>query len=269
MVRSVPVGLAHYRLGFLVGMWACVVGCASDDPAQPSSPGSAPILVAISPDIPPYVMQGAATGLEVEIVARALDGHTLKFTQLPYAELETAVENEKAQISVGVQQHRPDTFYSGEFITFANFAISKKSDGLKIDSVADLAGHKVFAWQDAYLELGPEFKAMFSPDGPERANYEEVADQIDQVRKFWEDDGAVIVIDRAIFDHFSQELGHKTDAAACHALFPPVTNFKVAFRDEKLRDHFNEQLKSMCQSGEYAKLLEKYEVELERTICEP
>ena len=109
---------------------------------------------------------------------------------------------------------------------------------------------------------------MFSPDGPDRKNYTEVADQRDQVRMFWQGRSKVAVIDRAIFSHFTKELGYSTNNATSHAIFPPVTNFKVAFQDANVRDSFDDRLAELCKSGKYAKLLRKYEIVLEVTVCD-
>lgn len=236
---------------------------------NPTSQRAQELTMAISPDLPPYILNGASSGLEVDLLREALPNHTLNFVQMPYAELQTAVPGKHAEISVGVQHFSDDgAFYSDDFITFENAAIAKKSADLKIAGIADLAGRKVLAWEDAYLELGPEFKALFSPDGPQRNNYAEVGDQREQVRMFWDAADTILVIDRVIFNYFSRESGHSPSDAAFHAIFPPVTNFKVAFRDEAVRDAFNQGLARLCQSGDYAKVLERYQVDLPHTICD-
>ncbi len=226
------------------------------------------LLVAVSLDIPPFVMDNAGTGLEVDIVRQALKGYSLLFIQLPYGELQTAVQQKRADVSLGVQQEDKDIFESTDFITFANFAISKKADGFRIDSVADLRNRRVLTWGNAYLALGPEFEAMFSPQSPQRKNYIEVADQKEQVRRFWEGKELVIVIDHSIFSYFSKKMGHDLDKVSFHAIFPPVTNFKAGFKDDAVRDRFNESLAAMCKSGEYAKLLHEYGVVVKQEVCE-
>jgi polar amino acid transport system substrate-binding protein len=121
------------------------------------------LRVGVQPDIPPYIMEKATKGLEVDILRRALADYTLHFTQLSYKELQTAVREGKADVAANVQPKDNGVFYSRDFLTFANYAISKKADGLKIDRVADLKNHPVLTWQDAYLVLGDEFEGLFSP----------------------------------------------------------------------------------------------------------
>lgn len=227
------------------------------------------LTVAIPSDIPPYVMKKGTTGIEVDIVQRVLAGYTVHFIQMPYKELQTAVPQNGVDVAVSVKQFGDDGVFSSEdFVTFENFATTKKAAGLKIDSVADLANHKVLAWQDASLELGPEFKRFFSPESPQRKNYVEVDDQREQVRMFWQAKADIIVIDRSIFSYFSAETGHSTSEVAFHSLFPSVTNFKVGFKDAAVRDAFNRGLTRLCQSGDYAKLLKRYHVELPHTVCD-
>ena len=218
------------------------------------------LTVSISLDIPPYVIKSASEGLEVDIVRGALADQQLSFVQMPYADLQTAIQQKKADVSIGVQPTDASVFFSHGLIAFVNFAIAKKSDHLKIDSIAALKGHKVLTWQDAYLELGDEFASLFAPGAPYRADDIEVANQEDQVRRFWQGDNLVIVIDRSIFAYFSKKMGHAMSEVDLFALFPPVTDFKAGFANAALRDRFNQGLDGLCGNGGYAKLLDRYDL---------
>jgi polar amino acid transport system substrate-binding protein len=226
------------------------------------------LTVAIAPDIPPYVMNKATSGIEVDIVQDILAGYTLHFIQLPFQELEVAVAQKRADVVVSVQGVEKGAFYSKAFISFANYAISKKAAGLDIERVADLKNHQVLAWQDAYLELGPAFRELFAPESPQRRNYVEVANQREQMRMFWQSKDAVIVIDRSIFSYLSEEMGHSMREVSLHALFPAVSSFKVGFKDAAVRDAFDRGLTELCQNGKYAKVLTRYHVDLPRTVCD-
>lgn len=225
---------------------------------------------AISLDIPPYVIAKATKGLEVDVMRLALADDTLQFTQMPYAELETAVQQGRVDVSAGVRRSDDaGVHYSEPFITFENVAVSRKSDNLKIDTIDDLGDHKVLTWQGADRELGDAFERLFGPEGPHRGHYVEVPDQKEQVRLFWEEEGSIAVIDRSIFAYFTKELGHTMDQAVLHRLFPPATDFRVAFTDPDLRDTFNLRLAELCRTGEYEALLERYDIILRKTVCDP
>lgn len=235
--------------------------------AGPSAAQRQYLRVAISLDIPPYVMKQATDGIEVALAGQALADYELRFVQMPYAELETAVQQGRADVSIGVQQMYAGVFYSGPFITFVNDAISKRSAGLTIDKVNDLTRYRVLAWENAWYDLGGDFSRLYAPGSPYRVKYVEVADQREQVRRFWASPDNVAVIDRAIFFWFSREMGHAADAVRVHDLFAPVTNFRVAFRDAPVRDVFARGLKNLCDSGNYDALLDRYGIVLERTVC--
>ncbi|PSW09977.1 amino acid ABC transporter [Photobacterium sanctipauli] len=226
------------------------------------------LTVAISTDMPPYVMDGATKGLQIDIINEALNEHSVQFVQMPIADLQTAVQQGKADAALSVLLDDTNVFYSNHYITFANYAISKKADGIKIDSVPDLKDHRVLTWQNAYLELGPEFGVLFGPDSPQRENYIEFADQAEQVKQFWQQNGDIAVIDRSIFSHFSRAMGKTMDEVILHALFSPVTHFKASFKDEEVRDYFNYRLDRMCQDGRYNALLDRYGIALLATICD-
>lgn len=235
--------------------------------AAPARAEEGELTLAISPDIPPYVIDGASSGLEIDIVRRALPGRTLRFVQMPYGEIETAVQDGRTDAAVSVHRREDGVFYSNDYIAFANFAISRASDELTIRRVGDLKGRPVLTWQGAWSELGPAFEAMFAPSAPQHADCFEFANQEDQVRTFWNRDGSVAVIDGSIFRYFSERMGHEPTTYVLHPIFPPVTDFRVGFKDAATRDAFNAGLAKLCRSGAYAALLERYQVVLEHSPC--
>ena len=225
---------------------------------QTSSSAGGPLTVAVSLDIPPYVMDAAAGGFEIELMRRLLPDHTLRWRQMDYQALETAVTEKKVEVSMSVRAEKPGTFYSADYIGFKNFAISKKSESLKIETVGDLKSHPVFTWENAWTELGSVFEKQYAPGASKRPNYIEVADQSQQVERFWKTPGGVVIIDRSIFDYFSQKSGRRPGEATYHNLFPMPTRFKVGFANAALRDLFNTNLRRLCDSGDYAALMKKF-----------
>jgi polar amino acid transport system substrate-binding protein len=254
--------LAACARRLLVAMVATGLVVSSVAAGQPT------LRVAVSLDIPPYVIRQATDGLEVALAGQALSDYELRFVQLSYAALETAVQQGRADVSIGVQQQFPGVYYSGEFITFVNAAISKRADGLKIAAIADLTRYRVLAWKNAWYDLGGVFGELYAPGSPHRADYVEFADQREQVRRFWTDNADIAVIDQSVFAWFSHELGHRSDAALAHALFAPVTNFRVAFREAGVRDAFDRGLARLCAGGGYATLLARYGVVVVSTVCD-
>lgn len=223
------------------------------------------LVIAFSLDTPPYVMDEGTTGIEIDIVRAALapQGYTFTVRQMPYGELADAVVQEGVDAAATVTKMDNGTFYSDEYITFHNAAITKRSAQLKIDSVDDLKGHTILAWENAYEDLGPKFAALFSPKvkAPYRDKYHEIANQRDQVEMFWRAEDDVIVIDEAVMQWFTRELAGDVDTTAplvYHKIFPPATRFRITFRSREVRDDFNAGLKSLRASGEYEKIYARY-----------
>ncbi|AWF81537.1 hypothetical protein BTJ40_12275 [Microbulbifer sp. A4B17] len=227
------------------------------------------LKVAIANDAPPYVADNAKSGLEVEIIQLALPGYSIKFLQMGWGEIQDAIKNGMADAETNVYDHGETGghYFSNNYVGFVNYAISRKSEDIKIDNVNDLVGHHVIAWKGAHLDLGPEFERLFSPGGAGSKNYVEIQDSRDQVRDFWKNKDSIAIIDKNIFAHFSMNQGHSMDEVDTHKVFLPVSKFKMAFKDEKTRDEFNKGLTRLCSTGEYARLLRKYGIPEKANIC--
>ncbi|GAA5444942.1 hypothetical protein Misp06_03134 [Microbulbifer sp. NBRC 101763] len=229
--------------------------------------GGTPLKVAIAGDAPPYVINNATSGLEIDIVREALPGYSLEFVQMGFAETAPALEQGKVQAAVNVMKKDDDLFYSNNMISFANYAITKASDKMKIDSIADLAGKKVITWQGAPMDLGPEFKNMYGPNGTQRQNIIQAPTAPDLVAQFWKMKDVVAVVDMELFKFFSNKMGHKMDQVNLFQIFPLMTDFRVGFRDQKVRDDFNRGLAELCRTSRYKELLKKYDVVQKQDIC--
>jgi polar amino acid transport system substrate-binding protein len=223
------------------------------------------LVIAFSLDTPPFVMDKAKSGIEVDIVRDAMKrrGYTFTTRQMPYGRLPGAVTEIGLDAAATVMQSDNGTFYSESYITFHNVAITKRSSGIKIDTIADLKGKSIVAWQNAYEELGPEFEALFSPQvrEPYRKKYQEIADQKQQVEIFWQGEAEVIVIDKSVMRWFTNELAGKVNTSQAlvnHEIFPAKTQFRISFRDKQVRDDFNAGLNEIRSSGLYHKIYDKY-----------
>ncbi|MCO1336447.1 transporter substrate-binding domain-containing protein [Microbulbifer sp. OS29] len=228
------------------------------------------LKVAIARDAPPYVDDNAKSGFEVELIQQALPNYSIKFVQMGWGEIQDAIKNGVAGAEANVCEHeeKGSHYYSKDYVGFVNYAISRKSEEIKITNVNDLVGHHVIAWEGAHQDLGPEFERLFSPGGVGSKNYVEKQSSRDQVLDFWKNADSIAIIDKSIFAHFSLLQGHSLDDVDTHKVFLPVSKFKMAFKDEKTRDEFNKGLSRLCSTGEYAKLLRKYDISEKTNICE-
>ena len=230
-----------------------------------SNASSSELVIGFSLDTPPFVMDAASSGISVEIVSASLKlkGYTLTPRQMSYAQLADAVVDGRVDAATMVVETNNGTYFSDNYITFRNFAITMKSAGLQINEVADLKGKSIVAWENAYKVLGPEFKSLFSPTGEAayRKKYREIPDQKDQVEMFWRDEAEVIVIDKSVMAWFTKELAEKLDVSAAleyHPIFGSATHYRVNFKNKKVRDDFNEGLEAIRLDGEDQGIYDKY-----------
>jgi polar amino acid transport system substrate-binding protein len=227
------------------------------------------LVIAFGVDKPPFVFDQEQRGLEIDIVREALKykGHTFSVKHMPNNRLQVALLEMKNIDGVATVRKKDDgTYYSDNFITFENFAITKKKSGLVINTIADLKGLHIVAWQKAYRDFGPEFEKLFSPDPPYNSpyfgkQYLEIPSQRNQNIMFWQGRADVIIVDKTIFEYYRKELSKEfntSEEVVYHQIFPELTHYQVAFRDPKIRDDFNEGLTYLRDKGIYQKLVDNY-----------
>ena len=226
------------------------------------------LVVAFGINRPPFVYQdkGKWIGFEIDIAkkALALKGHGIKSSSFfANKRLAIAVSQMNFDVGVTVQYQDDGSFYSDNFISYHNYAISKKRDKASIQSIQDLTRYSPVAWQNAYINLGSEFTRYFGPNakGKYLENYLEFVNQDNQNHYFWVGRADVIIIDKTIFLWHRKRLAgqfNTQQALVFHDIFDKATHFKVNFKDQAIRDDFNEALKLLRASGEYQAIIDRY-----------
>ncbi|MCR6629747.1 MAG: transporter substrate-binding domain-containing protein [Magnetospirillum sp.] len=219
------------------------------------------VMVAIGRSLPPYVIVDEWRGMEYEIVrdALALEGHTLKPKFMAFARVSREMESGLVDAAMtmrpesGVKAH-----YSDSHVAYRNYAITLAKNNLAINRIEDLAGKSVVAFQNASLYLGPTYKALMDAN----PHYREEARQMVQPTLLFLDRVDAVIADCFIFGWFANdpEVKAKADTSQAlrfHPIFPP-TEYRVAFRDARLRDGFNRGLKKLRDSGAYDRIVQRY-----------
>lgn len=228
------------------------------------------LIIAFGQDKPPFVFGQEKRGIEIDIVQEALKvkGYTFTIEHMPNNRLQIALLGAKSNVDgvVNVRKKEDGTYYSDNFITYENYAITKKETGIVIKHISDLERLTIVAWQIAYKDLGKEFESLFSPLPPYNSpyfnkQYLELASQEIQNKMFWAGRADVIVVDKTIFEFYRKTLSNQFDTSkevVYYGIFPELTHFQVAFKDEQTRDDFNEGLKYIREKGIYQKLIDNY-----------
>lgn len=229
---------------------------------------AAEIRVAFTGDRAPYSFKnnGVDSGIEVDIIRAALKscGHTIKPVIAPKARLAIILKDGKADVSATIQGVDGDgLFFSDPYISFRNFAISKKIRGVELSHLSDVDKYSFIIWQGGWKNLGPLFEFYYHPDnaGKFPSNYHEVYSQLNQSKMFWAGRADLIIVDKAIFEHLRKQLRNEFDTAepvVFHDILKSQTSYPAAFRSKELRDQFNLALKKMQSDGSYQAILDAY-----------
>lgn len=215
----------------------------------------------------PFVIDKSGKGLEIDVFREALahKGHTLTVEHFSNKRLAVVLEKIPRIDAVAAVQAKPgDKFhYVPKYMVYDNFAISRKKDKLKIKTIADLKGHSIVTWQNAYRDLGPEYNQLFNPKGNEayKLRYQELVSQRTQNITFWRNGAQVIIIDKTIFLWHKKQLSDVLDTSAelvYHPIFSGKTFFHAGFRDPQIAKDFEEGLKHLKETGRYDELYRKY-----------
>ncbi|WP_322980846.1 substrate-binding periplasmic protein [Pseudomonas sp. C11] len=209
---------------------------------------------------PPYVFEGEPRGLEYDLVSRA--AHNVGFeVTAHYAPMERLhLMLRRGEIDAitttnygsGVEAH-----YSQVYIHYHNVAVALASRGYRIETIADLSRHSISTFQRARLLMGPEFERM-ALNNP---RYREEAQQINRNRLLYSGRIDVVVGDERIIRYFDRLVADQVDITqplTWYEIFPP-TPYRVGFRLDTQRQRFDEGLRQLRESGEYERIIERYQ----------
>lgn len=208
---------------------------------------------------PPYVIQETNSGVELDIVRRALEiaGYTMKPQYMPLLRIPHELNGGGVDGGMHIRAHLLiDGFFSDEVIFYRNYAITLDEKDLKIDGFEDLAGKSIISFQNARKFLGEKFANVVKGS----KNYAEIANQELQVRMLAAGRAQVAVGDFRIFLHFTRKFEEKFGISLklrFHPLFKP-TPYRAAFRSRQVRDDFDRGLRQLRESGEYEAIMDTY-----------
>ena len=220
------------------------------------------LKVAFGQEKAPYlwVENGQVTGIEFDIVKAALaaSGHGLKAGILPNRRVTIVLAENEFDMVTGVQMHQAgEAFYSDEYMTYANFAITRKDKAIRLERLEDIFRHSIAIWQNAWEDLK---LSQLRPAGPAGLDYTEFPSQYRQCKFFWVGRAEVNVIDRNIFLWYRRVLAKEVDTTPeveFHNVLPLI-RVRAAFRSPADRDDFNDGLKTIRASGEIERIYARY-----------
>ncbi|MBF0099881.1 MAG: ABC transporter substrate-binding protein [Desulfobacterales bacterium] len=216
------------------------------------------INVAIGLSLPPYVIAETNSGIEFDIVKESLDQKG--YTMIPrYVLLRQVPEMFKKKVVDAAMTVNEgfglDGFLSDVVITYQNFAITLADNKISINTIEDLKDKSIIAFQNATIYLGELFAKTVQPN----KNYSETPKQLIQVNLLYSNRSQVVISDKNIFlyyRNFADKALIQKDITF-HPIFKP-NPYSVAFRDEKIKNAFNQGLEALKKSGRYQEIINSY-----------
>ena len=223
-----------------------------------------PLKIAVGLSLPPYVIASEDRGMEFDIVNECLEkaGYDMTPVFIDFAEVPVRLAEKLVDGAMTIKRNTGvRAYYSYEYISYHNYAITLKSNGIVIKSIKDFYGKSISAFQDARIYLGPDFKRMTEKN----RRYNEVAQQYKQNIELYQEDVEVVIADINIFKWYNKD-PRVTDIikddgkVTYHNIFEP-TYYKMAFLDEDVRDGFNKALLELMSSGRYQEIINSYHID--------
>ena len=217
--------------------------------------------VVFSYSTPPYVFKDGS-GIVLTIVEEALahKNHTLKpiFVNMGRS-FEMFKDGYVDATSIIKKNSGLEAYYSEYFMQYHNAAFALKLRHYDIKTIEDLAKYNLVSFQNASKYLGERFQKVTQISDKK---YAEVADQKQQAFMLLKGRVDVAIMDRHIFQFYKNELIAEGKISPnveteLFELFEP-TQYRTAFKDEKLRDDFNEGIEFLKVSGRYDEIYDLY-----------
>lgn len=225
------------------------------------------LFVSFGDERPPYVINEAQSGIEIDIFRAALayKQHSITPTSVSNNRGKVILKTIKEVDAVAtVAKQEGEFYYVDDFVYFENVVVTKQKKALNIHQISDLAGLSIVTWQgfsDMYMDYFSNADKTFGRTIVQE-NVLEAPTQEQQNKLFWRDSADVIIIDKAIFNYYRTALKDKldtSDGVTFHTLLPPRKYFSVAFRDEQLANDFRAGLSHIKETGEYDEIYRRYQ----------
>lgn len=229
------------------------------------------ITVAVPLSVPPYVIADDWRGMEYDVVRESLAKVGLTMVPKPTVLARLPKEMQSGEVDAAMTM-QPQTgvaaCYAHSHVTYRNYVITLEKRDLHIDSVADLAGKSVVAFQNAHIYLGQAYAGAVQ----KAASYREEANQASQALLLYSGRVQAVVADDNIFRWFAGQTDVRskvdvTQTLRLHAVFTP-TAYQMAFRDPVLCARFNDGLAQLKASGEFDRIVSYYLSQMESNLAQ-
>jgi polar amino acid transport system substrate-binding protein len=153
-------------------------------------------------------------------------------------------------------------FLSEPVFRFRDVAVSKKSDLLVVETISDLQGNSIAAYQGATELLGDEFKQMAKAN----TAYSEHSHPKDTTQLMLSGKKDIRIGDINIFWYDLNNKNYSNDARLTHSNFTvhylwPYVYSRMAFKDQSLQKSVDQVIKELKLNGTISKIYLKHKMQ--------
>lgn len=225
------------------------------------------LTVLVGLDKPPYIDLNDSSGYELDLL-RVLTkkmGYDVVFLHVPNARIRDLMVEGRADIATLQKPESSQSLYfSKPYIRYQNIAASLVSKGIQLQEVEQLKAYSVVAFHNARTLLGPQYQQLV----PMLTQYQEVANQSQQLQMLLLERCDVVVMDRNIFYYYAKQAGQSMQFFDIAPVFP-ASLYSAAFNNDRLRRKFDKALAELQQEPEFTQLQLKYFSEVNQQLQEP
>jgi polar amino acid transport system substrate-binding protein len=208
---------------------------------------------------PPFIIEKDGAGLQLDLIREAFISvnHTVSFTHLPFGRSISGFKRFNADgiATLPADYQHPSIYLSKPYIKYQNVAVSLVDGNFSIESIQDLSGKSVIAFQNAKKFLGDDYNASVSLS----TDYREIADQVQQVEMLFSRRTEVIILELNIFKYFvkSHVGGRYNQNFIIHRIFAE-REYAAGFNTKQHRDMFDQGISLIKEQGVYQLVLDRY-----------
>jgi len=200
-----------------------------------------------------YNDAGELDGIEYQIVSRIFQraGISVEYELHGYSRLLKQFSDKKLDCASPVAVNVSGAHYTEPYLPFEDVAISLQKAQLSINSIADLRGKRIVAYQQAQNVLGEHFREAVAA-----SNYIELAERELQLELLFSDRVDVVVGERRISHYLAAKRAPEM-LLNTHHLFGEK-KYPAACWPAEIADVFNAGLLQLQHSGELADILKRF-----------
>jgi len=217
------------------------------------------LRVAARPNLPPYIIDGATGGIEVDLVKAVFKeaGKSIAFVQMDRVAMISQFEEEKLD---GTLTQSPTATSHGcltdWYMVHQNVGFSIRKKNIALTQLKDLANFAVVSFDNAKIFLGKSFADSVKNN----QRYQEIAPQSRHINLLYDGKVDVIVGDEWIIRDIQRRFFETTGAyqeLEVHQIMPPSL-YSARFQKQETCDAFNAALSTLRLNGTYDAIVEAY-----------